>query len=314
MYPPYSLFFFFSFSCPHVVTRPLNLHCVAGSIAVWEENWSRLDDGKACFFFQAVKTYLGQNNTSNRSGSRRWEASETFQSSKSVRRDMLSKDRARWTWVMVGCALIEPSCQRNDWDHTLDGWPFGDDPKVELLVKRHHQDEDNQKWKGKKKSIYSFYLKDIFTWLDILALSQLIGGFPDIFVSLFWALSSEVLYSHTWAERTKTALVWMCLARLLAFSWAKWLWATFNDFTLRWIQLHHPIVSGWGHSAEKAVVKKLTRWNFTHNFLLLHFLKYFVFPLTLFPSTYSSWVGLCLTSPDRRHMRLRFANTRMRWF
>lgn len=95
------------------------------------------------FFFQPVKTYLGHNNTSNRSSSRRWEASETFQSSKSVRRDMflgmLSKDRAWWTRVMVGCALIEPSCQRNDWDHTLDGWPLGDDPKAELLVKVHHQ-------------------------------------------------------------------------------------------------------------------------------------------------------------------------------
>lgn len=42
-------------------------------------------------FFQTVKTYLGQNNTSNRSSSRRWEASETFQSSKSVR-DMFFGD------------------------------------------------------------------------------------------------------------------------------------------------------------------------------------------------------------------------------
>lgn len=34
---------------------------------------------------------------------------------------ILSKDRARWTRVMVGRALIDLGCQRNDWDHTLDG-------------------------------------------------------------------------------------------------------------------------------------------------------------------------------------------------
>lgn len=34
---------------------------------------------------------------------------------------ILSKDRARWTRVMVGRALIDLGCQHNDWDHTLDG-------------------------------------------------------------------------------------------------------------------------------------------------------------------------------------------------
>lgn len=60
--------------------------------------------------------------------SQRWEASETYQSSKSVQFDMfsgiLSKDRAWWKQVMVGCMWIDLGCQRDDWDHTLDRWPL----------------------------------------------------------------------------------------------------------------------------------------------------------------------------------------------
>lgn len=78
---------------------------------------------------------------------------------------MLSKDRARWTWVMVGCALIDPSCQHNHRDHTLNRWLFCWRPKSGAV--------------GEEASdFFLFVFFFLESWLDIVfGLTWLIGGF-----------------------------------------------------------------------------------------------------------------------------------------